>query len=151
MSPWSLLLTSCGRDLKKWLHIAYYCLLKIYNFNSYALSGFCDGNISFIIFTGKWPKLRLKASFYSVIISFRELCRVLKCLLDAAKIFPISVIAFEKMRKKVIFLGKRIQLTFSRLFATHCQYTIAQKHTHFLLYLIDSIHLLRKPHIFRVI
>ena len=37
----------------------------------------------------------------------RQSCRVLKCLSDAVKIFPISLITFEKMRKKVIFLEKR--------------------------------------------
>ena len=55
----------------------------------------------------------------------RQRFRILKRLSDAVKIFPISLIAFEKMRMQIIFLGKRVQLTFPREFATHCQYTIA--------------------------
>ena len=89
----------------KWLHIAYYCLLMMYNFNSYALSCFCDRNISLIIFEPeKWPKLWLKVLFYCVIISLRQLCiewdlrqscRVLKCLSDAANICVYLFIKFN--------------------------------------------------------
>ena len=50
-------------------------------------------------------------SFYCVTISLRtnihnDSCRVLLDLSDAAMIFPISLIAFKKMRKKVMFWKK---------------------------------------------
>ena len=55
----------------------------------------------------------------------RQSCTFLRYLSDAAKIFPISLIAFEKMRKIVVSGAKRmIQLTFSRLFRKQFQYTI---------------------------
>ena len=38
---------------KNWLNIACYCLLKMYNFNSYALSRFFEVNICFIIWAKK--------------------------------------------------------------------------------------------------
>ena len=49
--------------------------------------------------------------FYCIIISLRtnihrQDCRVSLGLSDAAMILPISLIAFEKIRKKVMFLGK---------------------------------------------
>ena len=55
---------------------------------------------------------------YCVIISHRtnihnDSCRVYLGLSDAAMIFSISIIAFEKMRKKVMCLGKEIQLHFT--------------------------------------
>ena len=51
-------------------------------------------------------------SFYYVIISLRanihnDSCRVLLGLSDAAIIFPISLIAIEKMRKKIMLMEKR--------------------------------------------
>ena len=42
----------------------------------------------------------------------------------SSKIYPISLIAFEKMRKKVIFFGERIQLTFSPPIVNFVTYTV---------------------------
>ena len=52
-----------------------------------------------------------RVSFYCVIICHRaniliDSCRVLLGLSDVAMIFPISLIGYEKMMKKVMFLEK---------------------------------------------
>ena len=76
--------------------------------------------ISLIAFLKMRKKVMWKkdtVSFYCVIISLRtnihnDSCRVYLGLSDAAMIFPISLIAFEKMRKKVMF-WKKIQFHFT--------------------------------------
>ena len=81
----------------------------------------------------------------------RQCCTVLKCLSDAAKNISNIFNSIRENEDAIHLFCEKDTGDISRLFATHYQYTITQKHKHFLLYLIDSIHLLRKPHIFQII
>ena len=66
-----------------------------------------------------WKKDKIK--FYCVIISLRtnihnDSCKVQLDLSDTAMIFPISLITFEKMRRKVMFLDKRYGLVLLHIY-----------------------------------